>query len=57
LNSPTFLLKTLETCFLTWQSIYSEFYFPQKSWPEFEPADLDKAIEIYSNRKRRFGGN
>ncbi len=43
--------------FLTWQSIYSEFYFPKKDWPEFEEKDLDEAIEIYSNRKRRFGGN
>lgn len=43
--------------FLTWQSIYSEFYFPKKHWPAFEPQDLDKAIAIYSKRKRRFGGN
>lgn len=43
--------------FLTWQSIYSEFYFPQKTWPEFKNEDLDEAIENYSKRKRRFGGN
>lgn len=43
--------------FLTWQSVYSEFYFPKKNWPEFSTKDLDEAIEIYTNRKRRFGGN
>ena len=43
--------------FLTWQSVYSEFYFPKKDWPAFTPKDLDKAIEEFNNRHRRFGGN
>ena len=43
--------------FLTWQSIYSELYFPQKTWPEFIEADLDEAILEYNRRQRRFGGN
>jgi undecaprenyl diphosphate synthase len=43
--------------FLTWQSVYSEFYFPQVDWPDFGPADLDKAIEEYNKRQRRFGAN
>ncbi|PLX25876.1 isoprenyl transferase [Candidatus Parcubacteria bacterium] len=43
--------------FLTWQSVYSEFYFPQKDWPAFTTKDLDKAIEEFQKRGRRFGGN
>lgn len=43
--------------FLTWQAIYSEFYFPKKHWPAFTKKDFDKALDVYSQRKRRFGGN
>ena len=43
--------------FLTWQSVYSEFYFPKKDWPDFTPHDLDLALEEYSKRQRRFGAN
>lgn len=43
--------------FLTWQSVYSEFYFPKKDWPDFNEKDLDIAIEEYNNRHRRFGAN
>jgi len=43
--------------FLTWQSSYSELYFPKKHWPAFTEKDLDKAINEYNNRNRRFGGN
>lgn len=41
--------------FLTWQSVYSEFYFTKKNWPEFTEKDLDKALNDYSQRQRRFG--
>jgi undecaprenyl diphosphate synthase len=41
--------------FLTWQSVYSELYFTSTLMPDFTVADLDKAIEEYSRRKRRFG--
>ncbi len=41
--------------FLTWQSTYSELYFPKKYWPDFTEKDLDKALKEYSMRKRRFG--
>jgi len=43
--------------FLTWSSVYSEFYFPECTWPEFNESELDKAIEEYNRRHRRFGGN
>lgn len=41
--------------FLTWQSVYSELYFPKKFWPEFTSKDIDRAFEEYGNRHRRFG--
>lgn len=41
--------------FLLWQSAYSELYFSDKLWPEFDAAALDKAIADYSKRERRFG--
>lgn len=41
--------------FLLWQSAYSEFYFTDLMWPEFTPREIDKAIESYSKRERRFG--
>ena len=41
--------------FLLWQSAYTELYFTDKLWPDFSPADLDAAIEAYSQRDRRFG--
>ena len=42
--------------FLPWQSVYSEYVFMDVLWPDFKPADLDKAIEEYHRRNRRFGG-
>ena len=42
--------------FLTWQTVYSEWYFPQVYWPDFNEEELKKAIEEYANRERRFGG-
>ena len=41
--------------FLLWQSAYSELYFTPKYWPDFTERDLDKALEEYSKRERRFG--
>ncbi len=40
---------------MPWQSTYSELYFIDKLWPDFTKEDLQKAIEEYQNRKRRFG--
>jgi undecaprenyl diphosphate synthase len=42
--------------FLPWQLTYTEFYFPDKHWPEFSNDDLLEAIRTYQNRERRFGG-
>ena len=42
--------------FLLWQCAYSEFYFTDVLWPDFDTAELDKAIEVYRKRDRRYGG-
>lgn len=43
--------------FMSWQSAYSEFYFTDKHFPDFDETELEKAVEEYKNRKRRYGGN
>jgi len=42
--------------FLIWQSAYSEMYFTDVLWPDFSESELDRAIEAYNKRDRRFGG-
>lgn len=42
--------------FLMWQSAYSELYFTDVLWPDLSKADVDRAIEEFYSRKRRFGG-
>lgn len=41
--------------FLLWQSSYSELYFSDVLWPDFNETELDKAINEFNNRKRNFG--
>lgn len=42
--------------FLLWQCAYSEFIFTDVFWPDFDRAELEKCIEIFNRRHRRFGG-
>jgi len=42
--------------FMVWQAAYAEFWYSDILWPDFTPGDLDKAIEDFSKRSRRFGG-
>jgi len=42
--------------FLIWQSAYAELYFTPVLWPDFGHDELEKALEDYSRRQRRFGG-
>lgn len=42
--------------FLMWQCVYSEFYVTDVNWPDFTKEELEKAIEYYNGRDRRFGG-
>ena len=42
--------------FLMWQGAYSELYFTPTLWPDFKTTDIDKAIEEFNKRNRRYGG-
>lgn len=41
--------------FLLWQAAYAELYFSDKLWPDFDEAELDRAIAAYASRERRYG--
>jgi undecaprenyl diphosphate synthase len=59
LSDPDMIIRTSGeqrlSNFLMWQSAYAELYFMQKYWPDFEQSDVDKIIDEYNNRQRRFG--
>ena len=42
--------------FLLWQLAYTEFYFTDVAWPDFNREELEKAIDAYNHRERRYGG-
>lgn len=42
--------------FLPWQTAYSEFYFTEVNWPDFNDEEFFKAILTYQHRQRRYGG-
>lgn len=42
--------------YLIWQSAYAEYWFSDILWPDFKPKDLDRAIDDFNKRNRRFGG-
>ena len=41
--------------FLLWQAAYAELFFSDKLWPDFDEAELDRAITEYARRERRYG--
>lgn len=43
--------------YLLWQSAYTELYITPVMWPDFTPAEFDRAIEEFSARQRRYGGD
>jgi undecaprenyl diphosphate synthase len=47
--------KSRTSNFLPWQLAYTELYFTDKYWPEFDAAELAKALEWYHSQKRTFG--
>ncbi len=61
LPDPDLLIRTSGELrvsnFLLWQISYAEFVVTKTLWPDFKVSDLEKAIEEYKERKRRFGGN
>ncbi|MBP3284801.1 MAG: di-trans,poly-cis-decaprenylcistransferase [Clostridia bacterium] len=42
--------------FLLWQAAYAEFYYTEVLWPDFSTSELDKALNAFSQRVRKFGG-
>lgn len=58
--SPDLLIRTSGeqrlSNYLLWQLAYSELYFTEVPWPDFTKKELEKAIQDYNNRERRFGG-
>jgi len=42
--------------FLLWQAAYAEFHFTDCLWPDFGPEEIDRALQAYAQRDRRFGG-
>lgn len=56
---PDLLIRTGDeqriSNFMLWQTAYSELYFSEKLWPEFDEAELDAAIADFTRRERRFG--
>jgi undecaprenyl diphosphate synthase len=59
LPEPDFLVRTSGEMrisnFLLWQLAYTELYFPDVNWPDFDNAQLHKALSVYQSRERRFG--
>jgi len=59
LPDPDLLIRTSGeqriSNFLLWQLAYSELYFTEVYWPDFDKAELLKAVAVYQQRKRRFG--
>jgi undecaprenyl diphosphate synthase len=57
---PDFIIRTSGeerlSNFLLWQSAYSEFYFTDVLWPDFDYEEYIKALKVYNKRVRRFGG-
>ena len=59
LPDPDLLIRTSGeqriSNFLLWQMAYSELYFSDALWPDFDTAKLDEALADYAHRQRRFG--
>ena len=60
LPDPDLLIRTSGeqrlSNYLLWQLAYSEFYFTEVPWPDFNEQELKKAIDAFENRDRRYGG-
>jgi undecaprenyl diphosphate synthase len=60
LTAPDLLIRTSGEMrlsnFLLWQMAYTEMYFTETLWVEFDRAELQRALQVYQQRQRRFGG-
>ena len=56
---PDLVIRTSGECrlsnFLMWQASYAELYFTEVLWPDFDRAAFEEAMEVYSQRDRRYG--
>lgn len=59
LPEPDLLIRTCNeqriSNFLLWQLAYTELYFTSVAWPDFSKEELEKAVEAYNKRDRRYG--
>jgi undecaprenyl diphosphate synthase len=59
LEDPDLLIRTSGELrlsnFMLWQAAYSELYFSDKLWPDFDRAEFERALSEYASRQRRFG--
>ena len=59
LPEPDLLIRTCNeqriSNFLLWQLAYTEFYFTKVAWPDFSKEELEKAVEAYNKRDRKYG--
>ena len=59
LPDPDLMIRTCNELrisnFLLWQLAYTEFYITPVAWPDFSKEELEKAVEAYNHRDRRFG--
>ena len=57
---PDLIIRSAGECrtsnFLLWEGAYSELYFSDKLWPDWDKEDLEEAISDYQNRERKYGG-
>ena len=60
LPDPDLLIRTCNeqriSNYLLWQCAYTEFYYTPVAWPDFDKAELEKAVDSYNTRNRKFGG-
>ncbi|HIX29787.1 MAG TPA: di-trans,poly-cis-decaprenylcistransferase, partial [Candidatus Blautia stercoravium] len=60
LPDPDLLIRTSGeerlSNFLMWQLAYTEFYFTDVPWPDFDKQEFERAIDKYNHRERRYGG-
>lgn len=60
LPDPDLLIRTSGeerlSNFLMWQLAYTEFYFTDVAWPDFDKKEFEKAIDKFNHRDRRYGG-
>jgi undecaprenyl diphosphate synthase len=60
MNDPDLVIRTSGeqrlSNFLLWQSAYSELYFSDRLWPDFDREEFERALDDFRSREYRFGG-